>query len=259
MSNIKTVEERKKKYFPYNTFERASQDVVLVYPKNKTAIGLNWLDTVDALQRIVDFLADITGLKLEGGLNLEDEGERFDKIVVVGYRRNEDLVSNECNPSWVSDNTTKLPWDCLQIENKTITSCTHELVHPFLKIFFHKSKSLRRREENEINWGDGFCDFLRIFIIDFLDMDLKEQINGKEYNWKEDSFEGYMRSTEKTGESWKTHHKPALQLLSQFRKYRWADGYREKSEIEVLKVFLQALSSKEDLEKEITEDYHNIL
>lgn len=255
MSKIKTVAGRRLEYFPYDTFEVFTKDVVLVCPKSRSSVGLDWHQTAAALQRIVDFLIEVTGLELRDSLTL-GRSAAFHSTIVIGYRRDEDLDPCEQNPSWVDHNTIKLPWDCLEVENKTITSCTHELVHPFFKIFFQKSESLHRKEENENDWGEGFCDFLRISIIDMLNINLKEKIDGREYNWKTDSFEEYMRSTENTGDHWKTHHKPALRLLNEFRKYKQAD---EQDHTKTLRDFLQYLSRKGDLENEITKDYHKII
>ncbi len=257
MSNIKTVVDRELEYFSYDTFEVCTKDVVLVCPRSKSSVGLDCHQTTVALQRIVDFLTEVMGLKLRNSWSL-GRNTAFHSTIVIGYRRDEDLDPSEQNPSWVSDNTVKLPWDCLEIENKTITACTHELVHPFFKIFFYSSLTLLTDRQNE-HWGEGFCDFLRIFVIDALDMNLNEQVNSRQYNWREDSFEQYMRNTERTGDHWEGYHKLALRLLNEFRRYRQTDQGREKGQVEALREFLQLLSLKQDLEQQVTRDYHNIL
>ncbi len=256
MSNVKTVEERKKEYFAYNTFKKSTADITMFFPIGQPPVGLAPEDIILTLQRIVDLLKGVTGLRLQDALTLECECARFDKTIVIGYSSGD---------YWRIDNTIGLSCDCLKAENGAITTCTHELVHPFFKIFFYKSVSLRKKDKNE-DWGDGFCDFLRIFIIDFIMntssinlKEIKDQENGTQYNWREESFEEYMRCTEKTGDHWEGYHKLALRLLNEFRMYMKTHDDPEKGEFGALKGFLQVLSQKEDLENEVTEIYHSIL
>jgi hypothetical protein len=241
---------KRKAQFIYNFSEKSTQDVLLLAPRGREIFGLGAQDTVEALQKIVDCLVKITGIRLENAKWLENGNARFHPKIIVGYHNEGDY--------WDIHNTIRLSWECLELENKTIASCTHELVHPFFKIFFYSSKNLRQKAENE-NWGDGFCDFLRIFIIETLvknlGVNLHERIGKREYNWKEDDFEEYMRGTEQTGDHWERYHKPALRLLKKFRVYSQLGENRRKNQEEALRVFLRILFDAKNLEEIITKEY----
>lgn len=197
---IRTIEERTRKHFPYffsGTFrsEISSPDFALVYLRSEMRNTFDVERTKKTLQGIINFLKEITSLKLGEG----EGNKRLDPKVLIGYRHPDNLDSDETLPSWVSDNTIKLPWDALGEEKQPVEACTHELVHPFLHM-------------TEVgDWGEGFCDFLRIAIVEKFAPRLEWEIDGRLYGWR-----GFMReNVNREGANWQ-QHKKALCLLRQF-------------------------------------------
>lgn len=121
-----------KTLFPNCRDSREQKDVVFVFPdefeKSPEA-------TIDDLQRVIDFLKDITAI---------DPTVFFGQRVVVGYTSQ--------GLGW-SQNRISVPLKYLSKPEEPLDACTHELVHPFFR-------ASPLHDSNE-GWGEGFCDFLR--------------------------------------------------------------------------------------------------
>ena len=133
------------KTFPNCRHNRESEDVIFVFPDDfKKSPGA----TIDELQRVVDFLKDVTGI---------DPTEFFAQRVVVGY-------SNK-GLGW-SQNRINVPLKYLSKPEEPLDACTHELIHPFFR-------ASPLHDSNE-GWGEGFCDFLRGPAKNFVGLDGNE-------------------------------------------------------------------------------------
>lgn len=139
------------KHFPECKGVEPGPDLVFVYPSELASDAVSIANT---LQSAILYLKEITG---------KDPTQELRSRVVIGYNR-------QCNdPTWSSreGNRIRLPWEkYLNKAKEPLDICSHELVHPF---FFVSPL----HEINEF-WGEGFCDFLRGPLKNFMGLDGKE-------------------------------------------------------------------------------------
>ena len=135
-----------------------TEDLVFAYPSSEFVGDAESI--ANELQREMDYLKNVTGLKPR---------EELGSKVVVGYRRREEGGTGR-QGSWsgADGNRVFLSWGYLEDFDKgePMDICSHELVHPF---FFVSPL----HEINEF-WGEGFCDFLRGPLKNFMGLDGNE-------------------------------------------------------------------------------------
>lgn len=223
-----STDERKRinHYFPYVFPEGHSEIIasayfILAYPKDKIIHGFASEETGQKLQAIINFTRDVTGL----------DPKHYGSRIIIGYRRDEDLDPREGNPSWVPDNTIKLPWGYLQCSDQPIEACTHELVH----LFFHMSEL--HKDEKAQNWGEVFCDFLRIKVSEHLE-------------FEKDFVKKWLAELGAEKGDWKQHGK-ALRLLAEFKREYGDKGVAKEN----LRQFIQLLfENPKTFHKKIAEE-----
>ena len=153
------------KHFPECNGVEPRPDLVFVYPPEFSGDAVSIANT---LQSAILYLKEVT---------TKDPTKKLGARVVVGY--NEQCTS----PTWSAreGNRIRLPWNkYLNKEKEPLDVCSHELVHPF---FFVSPL----HEINEF-WGEGFCDFLRGPLKNFIGLDgnewwgkkIKEATNNKQ-------------------------------------------------------------------------------
>lgn len=218
---------RIKKHFPYKHNSSISGDFIFIYPEDGIREKFDLEETKDILQCIIEFIRDVMGLNLKN--------QEFDSKIVVGYRRDEDLELNEINPSWVLDNTIKLPWGYLKNRDQPIEACTHELVHPF----FYVSELNKDKEASK--YRDVFCDFLRIKI-------------GEYIKFKKNFTEIWLKELKEKKNDWEQHGR-SLRLLAEF-KQQYKNKSKDKENLEQFIRFLFKNAEKfcEKIAKPITEE-----
>lgn len=126
-----------------------AKDAVFVHPDHQTFGGGRGRRCVADLQAAIDFLKRVTRY---------EPTKHFRQRVVVGYRHPLDEPGGRgCSPGWMP-HWVNIPWGYLGRPDEPQDCCSHELVHPFFYM------SPLDRGDNRV-WGDGFCDFLRGFVL----------------------------------------------------------------------------------------------
>ncbi len=124
--------------FPRCSNITESVDVIFAYSNQFKG---NEKPTLDALQRIMDCLKEVTCL---------DPTQHYHSKVVVGY------TDQSTQPNWSGNGghrvhiPIKLEY---YAQDKLLDACTHELAHSFYRL-----SALHISNEK---WGDPFCEFLR--------------------------------------------------------------------------------------------------
>ncbi|HEX8200330.1 MAG TPA: hypothetical protein VF590_07575, partial [Isosphaeraceae bacterium] len=141
-----------------------SKDIVFAFPLPEYKQDPH--RACDRLQKGFDFLND---LKL-----CESPTVAFGQRVVVGYR--DPVEDRHCSPGW-GTHWINVPWcwltrpetDPIQVEiaDQPEFLCSRELVHPFEHLFLKGNPNKR--------WKEGFCDSLRVFVLEAMGFSLYAQ------------------------------------------------------------------------------------
>ncbi len=124
--------------FPDCTKLEKRDDIILVYSDEFQG---DIYETANTLQATTDFLKYVTYL---------NPTEFFNSRIIVGHYKN----ASQANWSGKEGNRIYIPLEYEYLKQKEfLSSCSHELVHPFFRVS-------RLHDSNE-RWGEGFCDFLR--------------------------------------------------------------------------------------------------
>jgi hypothetical protein len=138
-------------HFPECNGVEPRPNLAFVYPPEFSGDAVSIANT---LQSAMLYLKKVTG---------KDPTRKLGSRVVIGYNK-------QCTcPTWSAreGNRIRLPWNkYLNKEKEPLDVCSHELVHPF---FFVSPL----HEINEF-WGEGFCDFLRGPLKNFMGLDGNE-------------------------------------------------------------------------------------
>ena len=129
-------------------------DLAFLYPPEFPGDAMSVANT---LQSAMSYLKEVTCI---------DPTQELGFRVVIGYSK----VCTQPNWSGKKENLIRVPWNkYLNEANEPLDVCSHELVHPFYSV-----SQLHRINEF---WGEGFCDFLRGPLKNFMGL------NGDEY-WR---------------------------------------------------------------------------
>ncbi|MBD3338403.1 MAG: hypothetical protein GF353_04810 [Candidatus Lokiarchaeota archaeon] len=136
----------KKICFPECNGIEVRRDLVFLFPSNFSG---NSEEIANTLQAAIIFLKELTS---------KDSTKELLSKVIIGYNDNS-------KPDWsyLKGNRIVIPQKYINKEREPLNACSHELIHPF----FYVSPL------NEINefWGEGFCDFLRGPLKNFMGLD----------------------------------------------------------------------------------------
>jgi hypothetical protein len=164
----------------------ATEDLVFAYPSGE--FDAEPQAVANTLQQGMDYLKDLTDLNPKQVL-----GSR----VVVGYRHPSQPGGTGRQSTWSGrdGNRVFLSWQYLDYENEPMHICGHELVHPFYRV-----SPLHDKNEG---WGEGFCDFLRAPVINFIGLEEESDI------WWAEMIRAAPERENKPG----THQNPAGQFV----------------------------------------------
>ena len=164
----------------------ATEDLVFAYPSSD--FDKDPETVANRLQEGMEYLKDLTDLKPK---------QKLGSRVVVGYRHTSQQGGTGEQGSWSQrdGNRVFLSWEYLKGDNQPMHICGHELVHPFFFV-----SPLNRRNEG---WGEGFCDFLRGPVINFMGLEEESGI------WWTKMIQAAPERENKPG----THNNPAGQFV----------------------------------------------